>query len=179
MGVLDATLIFVVPFGIDAVVIILAARNPERFWLYPLLATVGSLAGATLTFWIGQKIGEQGLDRFASRQRVDQVRRRLESSGAFTMAVPAIIPPPFPFKIFVLASGALKVDRTKFFVSVGVLRLLRFGIEAALATIYGEQITAWLETDVFNVVVAGFVVLAVLGSGVSLYQVIRKTRRQD
>ncbi len=63
MGALDSSLVFFLPLGIDFVVIILTARHPELFWLYAILATVGSLIGAALTFWIGRKVGEHGLSR--------------------------------------------------------------------------------------------------------------------
>ena len=63
LAALDSTLFFSLPFGIDAVVIILAARMRDRAWIVPLCATAGSLAGAALTFWMGVKIGEKGLER--------------------------------------------------------------------------------------------------------------------
>src|SRR3954466_2102253 len=69
LAALDSTLFFSLPFGIDAAVIILAARMRELWWLVPLLATAGSVAGATLTFWMGVKIGEQGLERWVPRRR--------------------------------------------------------------------------------------------------------------
>ena len=56
MAALDTSMLFFLPFGIDALVIYLAARNEQLFWLYPILATVGSLAGAGVTFWLGKKV---------------------------------------------------------------------------------------------------------------------------
>jgi membrane protein YqaA with SNARE-associated domain len=63
LAALDSTVFFSLAFGIDAAVIILAARLQDLWWVVPLLATLGSIAGAALTFWMGVKIGEQGLDR--------------------------------------------------------------------------------------------------------------------
>src|SRR5512141_961211 len=63
MGALDSSMVFFLPLGIDFVVIILTARRPELFWMYALLATVGSLIGAGVTYWIGRKVGEVGLSR--------------------------------------------------------------------------------------------------------------------
>jgi membrane protein YqaA with SNARE-associated domain len=56
-------MVFFLPFGIDAVVIYLSARNGMFFWLYPILATAGSVTGAAITYWIGRKGGEMGLER--------------------------------------------------------------------------------------------------------------------
>ena len=55
MGALDASLVFFLPLGIDFVVIIMTARNPELFWLYALLATAGSVIGAGGTYWLGER----------------------------------------------------------------------------------------------------------------------------
>jgi membrane protein YqaA with SNARE-associated domain len=57
LGILDSTLIFFLPLGIDAVVILMAARRTEMAWLYPLLATAGSLVGSAFTYWLGRKLG--------------------------------------------------------------------------------------------------------------------------
>src|SRR5262245_39791958 len=70
---LDSTLFFSMPFGIDGAVVILAARMDELWWVVPLLATAGSVAGAALTFWMGQKIGEHGLERYIQARRLDRV----------------------------------------------------------------------------------------------------------
>src|SRR4051812_1233561 len=63
MGVLDASMVFFLPLGIDFVLILMTARKPELFWLYALLATAGSVVGAAGTYWIGRKAGEKGLSR--------------------------------------------------------------------------------------------------------------------
>ena len=73
MGILDASMVFFLPLGIDFVVIIMVARKPEWFWWYALLATVGSLLGALGTFWGGRKVGEKGLTRFVSERRLKRV----------------------------------------------------------------------------------------------------------
>src|SRR5882757_1940734 len=132
----DSTLFFSLPFGIDAAVIILAARLGRLAWIVPLLAIAGSLAGATLTFWMGIKIGEQGLERYVSQARLKRIHARTKKSGAFMLAVLDLVPPPFPFTPFVLAAGALEVRTRTFFVALTVCRILRFGLEAALALAY-------------------------------------------
>src|SRR5215510_2688712 len=87
LAALDSTLFFSLPFGIDAAVIILAARLKELWWLVPLLATAGSVGGAALTFWMGIKIGESGLERYVAKRRLERVRARIKKSGAIALAV--------------------------------------------------------------------------------------------
>jgi membrane protein YqaA with SNARE-associated domain len=177
IGVLDSTLVFFMPFGIDALVIYLAARDEALFWMYPLLATAGSLAGAAFTYWIGDKAGEVGLERVVSGPRLERLQARVRDRGAVAMAIPALMPPPFPLTVFTLTCGALKVNPWLFFGTFGAMRLLRFGVEATLARIYGRGILRVLESDAFQFVVAGFIVIAVVGTAVSAVMLWRKTRR--
>ena len=173
LGALDSTLFFSLPFGIDAVVIILSARMRDVAWIVPLLATAGSLAGAWLTFWMGIKIGETGLERYIPAKRLEGVRARVRRSGALTLAALDLIPPPFPFTPFVLAAGALEVKASMFFITLAVCRLLRFGIEAALARRYGTHILRWLESDAVRDVVSTFMVLAVVLTALSIARLVR------
>jgi membrane protein YqaA with SNARE-associated domain len=176
LAALDSTMFFSLPFGIDAVVIILAARMRGLAWLVPLLATAGSVAGAALTFWMGVKIGEKGLDRFVPKQRLDRVRRTINQKGAVALAVLDLIPPPFPFTPFVLAAGALEVRTSTFFITLIACRVFRFGLEAALARVYGKQILSWLDSDLFHDIVAACIALAVVLTFLSIVRLVRSTR---
>jgi membrane protein YqaA with SNARE-associated domain len=176
LAALDSTLFFNLPLGIDAVVIILAARMGELAWVVPLLATGGSVAGAWLTFWMGTKIGEKSLDRYGPKKRLEKIRARVRRSGAVALAVLDLVPPPFPFTLFVLAAGALEVKPATFFVTLAACRVLRFGLEAVLAVVYGRRILAWLESDLFHDIAAFFIVLAIALSVVSIARIVLSTR---
>ena len=181
LAALDSSMLFFLPFGIDGVVIYLAARNHDLFWLYPMLATVGSASGAWITFWIGQKAGEHGLERLVSGRRLERMRGRVRDSGAIAMAVPALLPPPFPLTPFILTCGALAVDRTRFFLTFSAMRLLRFGAEALLAQRYGRGILRLLQSQPFQLVIAAFIVIALLGtiiSGIVLWRSTHSPRIQ-
>jgi membrane protein YqaA with SNARE-associated domain len=175
LAALDSTLIFSLPFGIDAAVVILAARLRTFWWIVPLLATAGSIAGAALTFWMGVQIGERGLDRWVPQQRLARIRARVHEHGAIALAVLDLVPPPFPFTPFVLAAGALEITPRIFFVTLAACRLLRFGLEAVLAIVYGRHILAWLDSDLFHEIVVFFVGIAAVLTAFSVVQVIRAT----
>jgi membrane protein YqaA with SNARE-associated domain len=177
MGILDASMVFFLPLGIDFVVIIMAARKPEWFWLYALLATLGSILGAAGTFWVGRKAGEKGLTRFVSARRLKRVKSRV-NSGAFVVAAMGLIPPPFPFTPFVLAGGALGMKPWAFFGALAAVRTMRFGIEAALASLYGRGILAWMKTPAFRMVVGVFIAVAVIGTLVSAVMLVRGSKRR-
>lgn len=175
MGVLDASLVFFLPLGIDFVVIIMAARKPELFWAWALLATLGSVIGAGATFWIGKAAGEKGLTRLVNPRRLQRVKTKVES-GAFVVAGLALIPPPFPFTPFVLAGGALGMNPWSFLSALAGVRVFRFGVEAALASHYGSQILRWMKTPMFKSVVGVFIALAVIGTVISAIALVRSTR---
>lgn len=176
MGILDASMIFFMPLGIDFVVIVMTARKPELFWWYALLATAGSLIGAAGTYWVGKKAGEKGLSRFVRPRRLERVKARV-NRGAVVVAGLALIPPPFPFTPFVLAGGALGMNPWSFFSALGAARILRFGAEAALAYRYGSQILRWMKTPTFQTAVGVFIALAVIGTVVSAVMVYRGSKR--
>lgn len=179
MGALDSSLIFFLPLGIDFAVIALAARKPDLFWLYAILAAAGSLAGAVLTFWIGSKVGDHGLTRLIKPSRLERVRRRVSDHAAAGVAGLGLIPPPFPFTAFVLVAGALNLNRWSFFTTLGAVRLARFAAEAGLAAIYGRRILAWMESTTFQAIVGTLIVLAVGGTIVSGVAFYRGARHRD
>ena len=180
MAALDTSILVFLPFGIDAVVIYLSARDQDLFWLYPVLATAGSLTGAALTYWIGVKLGEVGLTRLVPPRRFERLQHRVRESGAITLALPALLPPPFPLTPFVLTCGALAVDVRRFLLTFGAMRLVRFGTEAVLARLYGRSVLNVLQSERFQLVVIVFAVIAVivtLASGVALWQKSRPRHR--
>jgi len=176
LAALDSTVFFSLPLGIDAAVVLLAARQGSYAWIVPVLATSGSIGGALLTFWMGEKVGEKGLERYISPRRLIRMRKRIQSTGAIALAVLDLIPPPFPFTLFVLAAGTLGVSRSRFFITLTVCRLVRFGGEALLAVVYGREILTRLESDRFHDFVAVLIILALVVSLVSATRLLRPAR---
>lgn len=176
LAALDMSMLFFLPFAVDAGVILLTARRPDRAIVYVALATAGSLIGGAVTFWIGRRAGEHGLQRFVSTRRLDHIKRRVRDSGAVALALPAMMPPPFPLTPFVLTCGALEVSRTRFFFTLGIVRAVRFGIEAALAVIYGRRILGWMRSDLFQTIVIGFAFVAVVVTIAGIWMLIRQSR---
>jgi membrane protein YqaA with SNARE-associated domain len=179
LGALDSTLFVFIPFGTDAVVIYLSARNPSLFWLYPLLTTAGSMAGAAMTYVIGEKIGDDGVTRFVSERSLERLRRRVKGIGAFTIGLSAVLPPPFPMTAFVLTSGALKVGLRRFLVVFAGARLIRFGTEAVLARRYGESVLRMLESEAAQRIVVALVLVSIIGTGIAILRATRWPRARS
>jgi membrane protein YqaA with SNARE-associated domain len=178
LAALDSSILFSLPFAIDAAVVFLAAQHRDLFWLYPLIVVPASLIGAASTYWIGWKIGEEGLERFVRKKRLQAVHRRVRRSGAFALALLDLIPPPFPFTPVILVSGALDVEPHWFFLTLADVRVVRFGGEAVLALFYGDLIVAWLQSDVVRTIAAILFLLLLVGVGISSYRLVRSTSQR-
>ena len=176
IAALDSTMIFFLPLGVDIAVIILCSHSPRLFWLYPIIASAGSLCGAIVTYYVGRRLGEAGLEHFVPKKRLSTIQRRIEDKGAIALGVLDLIPPPFPFTACILAAGALKVSRPLFFITLGVTRLFRFGVEAVLAYLYGSQIINWLQSDIVEYVGTGLLAVAVIGTAITVIQLVHNTR---
>jgi len=179
LAALDSSMIFFLPLGIDFAVIILAARNPELFWVYAILATVGSVAGAAVTFWIGRKVGEHGLARFVKPSRLERIQQRVGNSAAVTVASLGMIPPPFPFTAFVLTSGACRVNPWPFLVALAAVRAVRFTAESGLAAHYGRGILSWMRSTTFTVFIGALTAMAIIGTIVSAVALYRSSRQRQ
>jgi len=166
----------VVPFGVDALVIYLASTHVEAFWIFPLIVTMGSLASNALTYWIGHCVGDAGLPRLLAPRHLDRMKASVQKTGAGRLAAAAVLPPPFPLTPFVLTCGALDLDRRRFFLVFGVMRLIRFTTLALLARHYGDRVRNILESQELQtgVTVLVFVTLAVMIA--TIVVLFRRTR---
>jgi membrane protein YqaA with SNARE-associated domain len=176
IAALDSSMIFFLPLAVDIAVVILVSRSRELFWLYPIVASLGSLIGAAVTYYIGRKLGHAGLQHFVPKNRLDRFRRRIEEKGAVALAVLDLIPPPFPFTACVLVAGALRVSGALFFIALFLTRLVRFGVEAVLAYFYGRQIIGWLQSNTMQNIGIGLFAAAVIGTVITVIELVRNTR---
>jgi membrane protein YqaA with SNARE-associated domain len=176
LSFVDSSIFFFTPFASDLVVVLLVARADDAYWTYPALAVAGSLAGLVLTFWLGRKVGKAGLRRFVPKRKLDKVRNRLKNKGAFAAGALALAPPPFPFTALVLAAGALDVSFPRFITIAVLMRVIRYGFEAVLARRYGESIVGWMDSPVFQGMVAFLIAIAVAGTAYAIYQALSSRR---
>lgn len=176
LAALDSTVIFFFPFGLDLALVLMTAQNVSRAWVFPLIAAAGSTAGAAFTYWLGRKIGEHGIERFMDERRFARVKDRFGRKAAISTGFLALVPPPFPFTAFVLAGGACEVGFRRFIMAFAAARLIRGGVVSGLAVLYGRQIVRWMESDTFDMIVGGFIVIALAGTVYSAWRVMRSSR---
>ena len=159
---LDSSLISL-PLVNDILLVELSVLHPGRMPLYAATATVGSLAGCLVLFFLARKGGEVYFARHAGG-RAARIRGWVEKNSFLAVAVPAILPPPMPFKLFVLGAGGFQVGLRPFSLALIAGRGFRYFALGFLAVKYGEQAQrAMLENKfLFALAALAFVVISYL-----------------
>jgi len=129
----------------DLLLILSVTRHPELMPLYAAMSTLGSLAGCFVMYAIGRKGGDALLRKRFSGPRTAKALALFNRFGMLAVLVPAILPPPAPFKIFVILAGVSKMSPWTFAIAVILGRGFRYFGEGLLAVWYGEQALAFIE----------------------------------
>jgi len=127
----------------DLLVISLSIRHPAAMPYYALMATLGSLAGCLWLYWMAKKGGEL-MFRKRVGPRAARIRAWVERNAFLSIAVPSILPPPMPFKAFVLAAGVFQMPMKIFIIALVIGRGFRYFAEGVLAVRYGADATRYL-----------------------------------
>jgi len=145
------------PGGPDAVMIWLSATTPGLMPLYALAATAGSAIGCTLLYLIARRAGIAALNRLTVERRT-RIENLLGRYDLIAVMVPAVLPPPFPFKPFVLCAGVFRLKTWRFITAIFIGRAVRFLIEGWLAIRFGEDAGRIIRQHGWKVLVAVIVV---------------------
>jgi membrane protein YqaA with SNARE-associated domain len=137
IALLDSALI-PVPGGTDVVMILLTIQHPSWMLIYAAAATIGSVVGCVILYYISRKAGRRALNRFSEAKQA-RVKGLIDRYDVLSVLVASILPPPFPFKLFVISSGVFGLNIIRFAVAIAVGRALRFLLEGYLAVHYGDQ----------------------------------------
>lgn len=150
------------PQVVDILLMGLVAKYPERLLYYASLPTLGSILGCFVLYTLARRGGEAFLRRRLHDRHVDRYLAIFRKYGLFAIAIPSILPPPVPFKVFVLAAGAAGVRRVDFIIAIAIGRGIRYFGEAALAAWYGPVAIDFLQENagLFTVVLVSVIVAA-------------------
>ena len=169
LGILDSSFLFL-PFGNDLLLIALVSSNRDGAgWiLYVLMSSLGSVVGVLLLDFVIRKTGEQGLERFVKPKKIERLKCKMEKHAGWAVFWATLLPPPFPFTAVVMTASALQCSRKKILLAVFIGRLIRFTIESLLAIYFGRKILKYMNSDVIEYFVYGFLIIAVIGSVYSI-----------
>ena len=175
LGIADSS---VIPLtgSMDVLTIWLAASHREPWIYYAAMATLGSLIGSYITYGLARKGGKQALARKLSSDKAEKLFHKFDEQGLWAVALPALLPPPFPFVPFLLVAGALQYSRRKFLTGLAIGRGIRFSVIACLGAIYGRHITSFFARYYKPTLIA-LICLALVGGCLSVIQYLRSRKR--
>jgi membrane protein YqaA with SNARE-associated domain len=155
----------------DILVVLMVSRHKSRLAWYAGAATAGSIVGSLVLYTIGRKGGEAFLQKRFSVERSNRAMAFIQKYGVLAIIIPSLLPPPMPFKMFVLLSGIARIPPARFITAVGIGRGTRYFGEALLALRYGDQTMAFLHAHSRTVaLVLGVALLA----GFAIYVVTNR-----
>jgi membrane protein YqaA with SNARE-associated domain len=164
IGALDSSLLSLPEIN-DYLVVGRCFKQPSAVFYFPLFAALGSVLGCLLLYTIMRRGGQVLLRRRFKRENIEKVERAYARYGFLAIAIPAILPPPMPFKIFVATAGTLEYPRWKFLVTVMVARAFRYYVEGILAVFYGRRVLAFMLDN-------GLVIVTICGAAAILLVLI-------
>ncbi|MGZ5436158.1 MAG: YqaA family protein [Pyrinomonadaceae bacterium] len=126
------------PGGVDAVLLLLAAARPSWLLVYVAAATIGSTIGCVALYRLSQRAGKRALSRF-SEAKQKRVKDLIDRYDVMSVLVASLLPPPFPFKLFVVSAGVFRLNLMRFTLAVAGGRTFRYLLLGYLAARYGDQ----------------------------------------
>jgi membrane protein YqaA with SNARE-associated domain len=126
------------PGGVDAMLLVLAASRPSWMPIYVAAAVIGSTAGCVILYKISQRAGHRALARFSEAKR-KRVKSLIDRYDVLSVLVASVLPPPFPFKLFVVSAGVFRLNLLRFTIAIAAGRTFRYLLEGYLAARYGAQ----------------------------------------
>lgn len=149
--------------GPDAMILLLAWKNPALTYMMVLAATIGSTLGCLVLYGIGYKGGERALSRF-SPDRTAWVERKMQKHGLWAILVSVLAPPPFPTKLVILAAGVLRTGRLRFSAGVFAGRLMRYSLIGYLAARFGDRAAQIIKSQypTISLILIGGIFLIIL-----------------
>jgi len=155
----------------DVLLIVLVTRRPELMLLYVVATTAGSVAGCLVMHFIGRKGGDALVRRRFATAKIDRATASLRRYGVMAVLIPALLPPPAPFKIFLLLAGAIGIPATRFAAAIAIARVARYVALGLLAVRYGSRAEIYFRENGARV---SLVVVAVLAAGFAVFVLWRK-----
>jgi membrane protein YqaA with SNARE-associated domain len=159
----------------DVLVVLMVTEHKSRMPYYALMATLGSVAGCYVIYYLAEKGGETFLRKRLSSGRIDRALNLYKRHGLLALMVPALLPPPAPFKLFVLAAGLAEVRPLAFVSAIAVARGIRYLALGVLAIYYGDAALELMRTK-GAVVASGLAGVIVIGA--LLWFILARRRRR-
>jgi membrane protein YqaA with SNARE-associated domain len=158
----------------DILLMTFSINNPEGMLKYAALTTLGSLIGCSLLYSVGRKGGEVFLQKRFGNEKIVRLQRWYQRHGVLAVIIPSLLPPPTPFKVFVLSAGSFGISWPKFLIAVVIGRGIRYFSEGILAVIYGPAAIEFVHDNYGKIGLA--VAIVIVASVVVFFYARRRMR---
>ena len=175
IGALDSSLLSLPEIN-DYLVVARVYSDPPSVFYFPLFAAAGSVMGCMLLYTIMRRGGQAVMRRRFRQRDIERVERAYARYGFLALAIPAILPPPMPFKIFVATAGALEYPRKRFMATIMIARSLRYYDEGTLAIFFGQYVIEFMKENGLTILgVVAFIVVV----GLTIHLVRKRLRAEN
>ena len=161
----------------DVLLMTFAINEPDGMVKFALLTTMGSVIGCALLYAVGRKGGEAFLRRSIAHERLARVQRWYQRHGVLAVIIPSLLPPPTPFKIFVLSAGTFGISWPKFLTAVVIGRGIRYFSEGLLAVVYGPAAIRFVQ-DNYGMMGIGLALL-IVAAAIIFFLTRRRVRSSE
>jgi membrane protein YqaA with SNARE-associated domain len=158
----------------DLLVVVMVTANKQWMLYYAAMATFGSVAGCYVIYYLAERGGEAFLRKRLKPGHVERALAAYRRNGLMALTIPALLPPPAPFKLFVLAAGIARVRPAQFVVALVVARGIRYVALGVLAVYYGDAALEMMRTH--GRTVALVVVGLLVAAGLAIWLIRRRSR---
>jgi membrane protein YqaA with SNARE-associated domain len=170
IGALDSSILSLPEIN-DYLVVMRCATDHKAVFYFPLFAALGSVAGCLVLYSIVRRGGQAILRRRFRRDHIERVERAYARFGFLALAIPALLPPPMPFKIFVATAGTLEYPKWRFVLTIAIARGVRYYVEGILAIFYGALVMRFIKD--YGLALLGGVLFVCL-IGLTIYLFVRR-----
>ena len=154
----------------------MVTRNPGAMLWYVLTTVAGSVAGCLVLHYLGRKGGEAFVKKRFTGDKVERAMRALQRNGVIAVLIPSLLPPPSPFKIFVLLAGVVGISAVRFAAAIAIGRGVRYLALGVLAVKYGDRATAYMRE---HGTVVSMAAVAAAGGGVRRLPAVENAESAD
>jgi membrane protein YqaA with SNARE-associated domain len=131
----------------DVLMVLMVTRHKAWMPYYAAMATLGSIAGCYVIYYLADKGGEAFLRKRLKETHINRALALYRKHGLLALMVPALLPPPAPFKLFVLAAGIANVRPIPFVLAIAIARGVRYLALGVLAVYYGDAALELMRTQ--------------------------------
>ena len=157
----------------DVLLVVTVTRHPSAMLWYVAMTVAGSVAGCIALHYLGRKGGDALVRKRFTGEKIERAMAALQRNGVMAVLVPCLLPPPAPFKIFILLAGVAGISVARLATAIAIGRGIRYLALGFLAVQYGERAMSYLRD---NGTAASLVVVGVLAVGFGAYLLLSKTR---